>query len=126
MSRRKVSGKNFTINGNNEVILNPRVNNKKPGMLLIYADWCPHCHDFLPTFRQIDNSIGHSFVLVSLENADLENFPKVSSALEFNSFPTIKFFDQNGKIISTYSGSRKKGDILDHICKIYHFCMKRN
>ena len=125
MSPRNVSGKDFIIISQSEVHLNAKITNSKPGMLLIYADWCPHCHTFLPTFNEIHKAIGHSFTIVGLENADLEKYPKVSKALDFQSFPTIKFFDQNGKIISHYKGSRTKQEILDHICKIYHHCMKR-
>ena len=101
------------------------MSNGKPGMLLIYADWCPHCHHFLPVFNEIDNAIGKSFSLMSVENAQLEKYDNVSNGLNIESFPTIKFFDQNGKIISTYDGNdRSKKSILDHICKVYHHCMK--
>ena len=38
--------------------------------------------------------------------------------------PTIKFFDQSGKIIGEYQGDRSKGDLLKQVCKTYHHCVR--
>lgn len=108
----------FTIKGS-DVYLNKC--GGKPGMLLIWGDFCGHCHRFAPTFNEISNSIGRSFCCASIESEQLHE--PLSSALKFQGFPTIKFFDQSGRIIGEYNKERKKETILTDICQIYHHCI---
>jgi thiol-disulfide isomerase/thioredoxin len=97
---------------------------KQPGMLFIWANWCPHCHEFLPTYKYICSSIGSEFTCAAIEHKELQAAPKLASALQFDGFPTIKFFDQNGKIIGTYDEpDRSKSSVLAYICKVYHHCI---
>lgn len=111
----------FTIS-NPSVYVNKRVTNNNPGMLLIYADWCGHCQRFKPVFNQIYNKIGTNFTCVSVSDDELQNSPGLGKSLNFRGFPTIKFFDQTGKITHDYTGNRESSEILDHICKFYHKC----
>jgi thiol-disulfide isomerase/thioredoxin len=115
-----LSKKDFKISNNGNVYIKTNM----PGMLLIYANWCGHCKSFMPLFNEIKRDIGHKFSCLSIENSQLEIYPELSKALDFSYFPTIKFFDQNGKIISTYPENlnREKDDILNYICKMYHRC----
>ena len=32
------------------------LNNEKKTLVLFYADWCPYCANFKPTFEEIDSS----------------------------------------------------------------------
>ena len=99
------------------------VNNiNTPGMLLIWGDFCSHCHRFLPTFNELCDDLGSDFICSSIESEEITN--DLRTALNFKGFPTIKFFDQNGKIIGEYSGSRNKENILEYICDVYHHCYK--
>lgn len=121
----QLSGKNlkasdFTIK-DTDVFLNNC--NKNPGMLLIFADFCGHCHRFAPIFNKIANSIGDDFCCASIESAELKDY-KLSSALDFQGYPTIKFFDQSGKIIGEYKKERTRNAILNEICQVYHHCQK--
>lgn len=93
----------------------------KPGMLLIWADFCGHCHRFMPTFNQIERSFGNNFILASIESEDLSK--ELSDSLKVEGFPTIKFFDQYGKISRDYNGRRDKGSILTEICDVYKKCL---
>jgi len=99
---------------------------KQPGVLLIWADYCSHCHKFLPIFKDICKSLGNQFTCAAVENSELKQMPKVSQALNFEYFPTMKFFDKSGKIISTFPGSeeRTKDNVMKYICKVYHHCAK--
>ena len=109
----------FTIKGS-DVYLNQC--GGKPGMLLIHADFCGHCHRFAPTFNEISNSIGRAFCCASIESEQLHE--PLSSALKFQGFPTIKFFDQSGKIMGDYTGDRTKAALVKHICQVFHHCIK--
>jgi thiol-disulfide isomerase/thioredoxin len=109
---------------NGSVMINPRKINGNPGMLLIQADFCIHCKRFIPTFNEICKNIGNDFACVSIESKELSGADALSNALDFQGFPTIKFFSQDGKIIGEYQGDRSKSSILAHICKVYHHCMK--
>jgi thiol-disulfide isomerase/thioredoxin len=109
----------FTSNLNG-VYVNQNKINKNPGMLLIHADWCGHCVRFKPTFNELCNSIGNDFTCTSIESVEITD--DLKNKLSFRGFPTIKFFDQSGRIIGDYNGSREKGDILEHICNVYHHC----
>lgn len=97
---------------------------KSPGMLLIWANWCSHCTAFKSTFNQIVRLLGNEFQCVSIEHSDLQNNTNLIEALNFRGYPTIKFFDQNGKIIGEYKGDRSKPELLKYICKIYHHCVR--
>ena len=109
---------NFRVN-NDGVYVN---NINTPGMLLIHASWCGHCVRFKPTFNELCDDLGSDFICSSIESEEITN--DLRTALNFKGFPTIKFFDQNGKIIGEYSGSRNKESILEYICDVYHHCYK--
>jgi thiol-disulfide isomerase/thioredoxin len=122
MLGKQLKSSDFNIN-NKDVYLNKRITNGKPGLLLIYADWCGYCQRFKPTFKEIASILGNNFPCTSIEESDLKNKDKLRTALDFEGFPTIKFFDQHGKIIGNYKGDRSKNDILTQICQTYHHCV---
>jgi thiol-disulfide isomerase/thioredoxin len=95
----------------------------KPGMLLIHAKWCHHCVKFISTFNEIADTIGKDFCCASIESEQLND--KLSNVLKIQGFPTIKFFDQKGKIIGEYNKERNKQTILTEICKVYHHCISK-
>jgi thiol-disulfide isomerase/thioredoxin len=110
---------------NNEAYITNKNYLGTPGMMLIFATWCGHCHRFLPVFNQLQKQLGDDFPIMSIEHSELENDKALIQALDFKGYPTIKFFDQKGKIIGEYtSGDRSKSALLAHICDIYHHCVK--
>ena len=112
--------------GSNDInIVNGKaiIPSRRPGMLLIYADWCPHCHHFIPIFNELCSKLGNDFPLMSVESNEIS--PTLNKALGFSGFPTIKFFDQRGNILSDYTGERTVPDILMYICRIYSFCVNK-
>lgn len=94
-----------------------------PGMLFIWANFCSHCHTFIPRYKKIAKYLGDEFKCMAIENGQLKD-NKLSDALEIKHFPTIKFFDQNGKIIGTYPSNepREIDPILKYVCNVYHHC----
>ena len=125
MSIVSLSSKDFKVQQGGLYVTSPQTKGT-PGMLLIWADWCPHCHSFLPTYNQICKQLGKDFKCASIENKSFKESAELTKSLDFKYFPTIKFFDQHGKIIHTYSGDRSASDVLSHICKVYHHCVMRN
>ena len=123
MEGKRLRSSNFEIKSSG-VYVTKQVNGGNPGMLLIYANWCGHCQRFKPTFNELCKQLGSDFPCTSIEDSELQD-DKLKSALDFRGYPSIKFFDQTGKIISEYNGGdRSKTALLDHICELYHHCIK--
>lgn len=114
---------NDFISNSNGVYINTNITKKNPGMLFVFANWCGHCHRFMPIFNELQKQLGSDFPLVALEDTELKKNAKLSQDLNVQGFPTIKFFDQRGKIVSDYNKNRDKKTILEHICKVYHHCI---
>ena len=124
MEGKQLTHTDFIVNKNG-VYLNKQIGGGNPGMILIWADWCGHCQRFKPTFNQLRIQLGKEFPCVSIEDSELKQDENLISALNFQGYPTIKFFDQNGKIIGEYNkGDRSKDAMLNHICEVYHHCMQ--
>ena len=104
--------------------------NNNPGILLIHASWCGHCKHFVPTYKricQLLNAKDTTFPCLAIESEELKaDGGDLSNALEVQGFPTIKFFDQNGKIIADYDGGRDADSILKKICNVYHHCVEHH
>jgi thiol-disulfide isomerase/thioredoxin len=119
--------KGFKISGKEVYVNNPSGN---PGLLLIHASWCGHCKRFAPTYQSLCkklNKNGDDFPCVAIENEELgKDGGKLSDALNVGGFPTLKFFDQHGKILGDYNGGRDEGHLLDTVCKVYHHCVTKH
>ena len=123
MEGQKLNSSHFEITKNG-VYVHPRITGGNPGLLLIHANWCGHCQRFKPTFNELCRQLGKDFPCTSIEDSEL-NDEELKTALDFRGYPTIKFFDQSGKIIGEYSGgNRTKEALLEHICELYHHCIK--
>lgn len=121
-----LSNSSFKIKNNDVYINNPSGN---PGLLLIHASWCGHCKNFIPTFQSICNRLNKNnddFPCVAIEDKELNtDGGYLANALDVNGYPTLKFFDQYGKIIGDYNGKRDPNSLLDTICKVYHRCITK-
>lgn len=97
--------------------------NGNPGLLLVKADYCGYCTQFLPTYQKIAKRIGaNGFKLMILDSQQMTDF--ASKSMEIQGYPTLKFIEGSGHINGAkYTGDRSEKDILDHICKFYHFCL---
>lgn len=108
------------VNGNSAYIKN--VN--KAGMLLVWAEWCPHCINFKPVYKELSNRLTNKFPCMAIEEQQMDG--KTQRALNVSSYPSVYFFDKNGKVVDKYSGSRLHNDMLKHICQFYHQCVRNN
>lgn len=75
---------------------------------LFYADWCPHCVKFKPSFSKAKdtmdgkNSKGKK---LRFEMVDCDAFKQLSKEYDVSGYPTIKLLKDDGTI-SEYSGER--------------------
>lgn len=113
----------FKVQGK-KVFINPNKTKSVPGMLLIHGFFCGHCTRFMPTFNEISDNIGNGYTCMSIESEDLKGQDLLTSALDFQGFPTICFVNQKGMIISQYDGPRDKKAILNEICDKFHQCIQ--
>lgn len=112
---------NDIIVQNKQVYIHQSVTNGKPGMILVWADWCPHCHRFMPTYKQMSKKLHSQFPCLLIESSQLT--PKISESLNISSYPSIYFFHKNGQIIEKYTNTREQNILLAHVCKVYHRCV---
>ena len=120
MSIVNLNYKNFKVI-NKDVYIN---NKGTPGMLLIHANFCGHCVRFMPKYKELAKYLGTSFKCYAIESEDMND--SLSKSLEVQYFPTIKFIDQNGKIMGTFPSEQERSveNLLKYICKVYHHCVK--
>lgn len=118
-----LTANDFTTDGK-DIFISKKISKGMPGMLLIKADWCGHCKKFKSVFNQMCDQIGTRFACTSIDSDILKENPKLSEALNFKGFPTIKIFNAQGKIMGEYQGERDADAILDYACKVYDYCMK--
>lgn len=125
MSVISLKSNDFSVNSNKEVYIKNSSIAGTPGILLVHASWCGHCVRFKPLFKELSVRLGNNFKCAEIENSHLEGNDLLRSSLGIKYFPTLKFFDQNGKIIGTYddSNGRDLVDIMKYICDMYHHCI---
>jgi thioredoxin-like negative regulator of GroEL len=117
MSVKSLNKTHFTISSTS-VKLN---NVQNAGMLLVHSKNCGHCTRFIPTYKQLAESLGSKFPLMAVEAVNMPM--KMADMLKLQGYPSIYFFDKTGTIISEYDGAdRELATIKKHICKVYHYC----
>ena len=83
---------------NDSMTLEDAIAEGKPTVVLFYADWCPHCQNFAPTFKNLskDRKLNkkYNFVRINSESPDarvkMEEFG-------VEGFPALFLFEPNTK-----------------------------
>lgn len=85
---------------------NNKINNKtlmnKPGMMMFYADWCPHCSNdetrsaWGKLGRMMDPQDGWVGAMNCADKTNGNN--QIATRLGITGYPTIKFINKNGAI----------------------------
>jgi thiol-disulfide isomerase/thioredoxin len=66
-------------------------------MVLIYADWCGHCHHYLPTWKKLGNTPGRTANMVSVHHDMVEKVPAIANA-KLDGYPSVLKVSPDGAI----------------------------
>jgi len=85
---------------------NGSLNVRKPTMVMVYWNDCPHCHDQAPTF--VNHKTKSRFHLTVLDigdisDADDDQLRRITRWGYDGSVPTYVMFDSNGKYVDNYN-----------------------
>ena len=104
-----------SMKGGNQEVSKPKSKyedyKNKPILFLFWADWCGHCHHFMPVFEKLkqeyvdENKL--KVVKVSDKNKELVKLYGIEG------FPTLKLHD--GKKLHEYNGGRDINNIREFV-----------
>lgn len=86
---------------------------------LFYANWCPHCVHFKPTFKKVgdmwrkNNKKTINNKKLRFVEIDCEVLSDLAKKYNVKGYPTIKIIDQNNDI--EYTGSRDEHDFAKYL-----------
>jgi len=84
-----------------EKVQNPKVQIKKhkfvsPGVLKVYANWCPHCRDKVECMIELANGLKAIGSNISIYVMDCPDSNAFSKAIGLESYPTFYACDEKG------------------------------
>lgn len=80
--------------------------------VLIYADWCGHCHRYMPKFKSLAKTPGRVSNMAAVNETVLKSIPELSDA-KITGYPSVIKVDSNGKIEEyTIPGSSDKTNVV--------------
>lgn len=77
-------------------------NNGQSGLIMFYADWCPHCNnpDTIRYWNETAKRMKSNNIWIGAMNCGDNENNKIATSLKINGFPTIALIDREGNIIS--------------------------
>jgi len=95
----------------------------KNAIVLVYADWCPHCQTMKPEWNEMKNRLGANIETIEIEDSDFDKDTKIRELedrklkgehLEIFGYPTM-FKIQNGR--ADYYGGNRTADAMTEWAK---------
>jgi len=104
------------VNPKNKDKFKECVGKDKPMIILFYADWCPHCVAFKPTWDKLAAKLEKNpkVQVAQVEYENIKDIPKKFKNIR--GFPTIQMI-KGGKVISEYDGVRTVEDLEKYAIK---------
>jgi thioredoxin-like negative regulator of GroEL len=101
-------------------------NYNEPSVVLIYADWCPHCQVMEPEWNEATNEMEKSANVIKVESDQLPQYQDMLTThnAHHNGFPTIYAF-QPGKQPIYYGGERTKPGFISWVNSIFSSAKKK-
>lgn len=90
------------------------LNSSSKKFVLFYADWCPHCTSFKPTWNEVSSVINtdNEIKMLSVNVGDRSNdSEELITEFKVNSFPTIVLLNNDNSTVEIYEGNRDKTSI---------------
>jgi thiol-disulfide isomerase/thioredoxin len=90
-----------------------------PCVIVIHAEWCGHCKDFMPVYNNeivksnnFDEELKDLLTLSSVEEKEYSNSKDLFG--EVDGYPTIRYitFDENGKPLKDKNNNNNNGTIM--------------
>ena len=95
-------------------------NLKGPCVVVIHAEWCGHCKDFMPIYKNeivpsnsFDEELKDLLTLTSIEDKEYSDAKELFG--EIDGYPTIRYitFDEGGKPLKDNNGAIMKIDAVN-------------
>ena len=97
---------------------NLKVENGECVVALFYADWCPHCVKFKPSFNKAKGLLdGKKFKgkVMRFVLGDCDAYKNLSKDYDVNGYPTVKILNDNNKQTAVeYDGERTFDGLKDY------------
>ena len=91
----------------------PESGSGKNEIVLYYVSWCPHCKTLMPEWDKFETHAKNNLSWLKVSKIQCEDSnAAMCSQKGVEGFPTIIFYDQNGKT-NIYDGDRKMEAIAD-------------
>lgn len=66
-------------------------------LVLVYADWCGHCHTYLPTWKELEDTPNRSANIIKVHHDMIENIPAIKNS-KIQGYPSVIKVHPDGKI----------------------------
>ena len=66
-------------------------------LILVYADWCGHCHKYMPTWTKFEKTPGRTANIAKVHHDMLEKVPSIKDA-KIQGYPSVIRVEPSGKI----------------------------
>lgn len=95
---RAADAKNVDIRSKEDVPkLDSMLKSGAPTFILIYADWCGHCHRYLPTWSDLEKTPGRTANMARVHYDMQENVPAIANA-KIEGYPSVVKVLPTGKL----------------------------
>jgi thiol-disulfide isomerase/thioredoxin len=89
-------------------------------IMIVYADWCGHCHDALPRFKEAANSQGRTGQAIAMNETMMNHASAAlqrsvnneSKGVTASAFPTVLIVDKNANVITEVNMPRTTEDTV--------------
>ncbi len=77
--------------------LESMLKNGNPTLILIYADWCGHCHRYIPTWEKLESTPGRTANMARVHHDMQEKIPSIKDA-KIQGYPSVIKVLPDGRI----------------------------